>query len=122
MAYVDINEMLATAGDSVTVRVSLDDDASPSALTQVELENLAALKLQAYFKTLIDRKHEREGTDRHREGIATIEKFASWRAPGGKFSSTGTYPSESERAGVGQAAPRAITGKHASWSEYSSSY
>ena len=63
MAYVDINEMLATAGDSVTVRVSLDDDASPSALTQVELENLAALKLQAYFKTLIDRKHEREGTD-----------------------------------------------------------
>ena len=66
--------------------------------------------------------HEREGTDRHREGIATIEKFASWRAPGGKFSSTGTYPSESERAGVGQAAPRASTGKHASWSEYSSSY
>ena len=63
MPYVDITEMLATAGDSVTVRVSLDDDASPSALTQVELENLAALKLQAYFKTLIDRKHEREGTD-----------------------------------------------------------
>ena len=70
MTYVDINEMLTDAADTITVRFSLDDDASPSALTQVELENLAALKLQAYFKTLIDRKHEREGTGGYRPTLA----------------------------------------------------